>query len=91
MYTRKYIVVVVKLPSRTVILVVMSSRTEPDDDIVVDVTSFSALDGVEIKSFSSSSSSSSSLSALLDAVEMKSRCRQAVRQFVVDVAMSRDS
>ncbi len=45
----------------------MSSRTDPDDDVVVDVTSLSALDVVEIKSFVSFSSS---LSAL-DVVEMK--------------------
>ncbi len=36
--------------SRAVVVVALSSRTEPDDDVdVVDVTSFSALDGVEIK------------------------------------------
>ncbi len=34
--------------SRSVISVVVSSRTYPDDD-VVDVTSFSALDVVEMK------------------------------------------
>ena len=39
------------LSSRTDIFLVVSSRTDQDDDVVVDddVTSFSALDVVEIK------------------------------------------
>ncbi len=36
------------MSSRTDVVVVVSSRTDQDDDGVVDVTSFSALDVVEI-------------------------------------------
>ena len=38
----------VVLPKHFVFVVIMSSRTDPDDD-AVDVTSFSALDVVEIQ------------------------------------------
>ncbi len=58
------------MSSRTVILIIVSSRTELYDD-VVDVTSHSALDVVEIKLFSLSSS----LSAL-DVVAIKSYYRR---------------
>ncbi len=37
------------MPSRTAMIVVVSSRTEPDDVVVVDVTWFSALDVVTLK------------------------------------------
>ncbi len=64
-----------ELSSRTDVLVFVPSRTDLDDD-VDDVTSFSALDVVEInKTFSSSSStfSSSSLSSALDVGHTKNR------------------
>ncbi len=53
-------VVVVVVSSRTVIGLVVSSRTDLYDD-VVDVTSYSALDVVAIKTFFSLSSSLSAL------------------------------
>ncbi len=64
--------------SRTVITVVVSSRTDPDDD-VVDVTSFSALDVVEIKLLSSLSCST------FYSLTCTAGCKKHFREFQLSV------